>query len=87
MANYTKKGDPDARTFLERYGIALFGPRWQSDMAALLNLHRRTIARAAAGDPIVITQEHRRKLWQAIDNKQRELSTLKADLDVMEWAA
>lgn len=73
-------------TLLREAGEALYGARWQSDMAAALDVNRRTIRRWATGDHPIPAGA-----WAAIDalvrDRRRALTSiaLRITLPTIAW--
>lgn len=64
---------------LMRIGQALFGERWQTDLASLLEVNSRTMRRWASGQnepPSWLVD----RLMALINTRQEELTTLRASL-------
>lgn len=46
----TDKGKSDVKNNLIKFGVALYGPRYQRELAAALRVNERTMRRWVAGD-------------------------------------
>jgi hypothetical protein len=64
---------------LTEVGLALFGPRWQSETGKALGVSDRTVRRWVAGDPI--PEENRPKLRRIIDSRIVLLKRVRRRLD------